>query len=197
MSESIDLVEQQPVPIEFKLGAFYTVKTKTNVIFLVRPFMFGSDKKSAYYYLVVHESISSGTLPFEQFSFVKEASKEELVQFRRIVNDLYRDRYGVSFIGKFYLDDSSVTKSNAELKSSIDQYGGNKQAKKKLKEQLHILKQSKIEADQRRKTVLDSIATSTIESERDNLKIQLKEIKEHKKKMKAQIKSIQEQVKAL
>lgn len=195
MDEPSVVVEKKEV--EFKLGAFYHLKTKDNVAVLVRPFEFDRSKTRAFFYMVKLESISSSAEVLVKFIFVKDTSREELIQFRKLISELHKERYGRNFYGKFYLDDEQTTKNRAAASSFVNLSGGNEEAKKNMKQEIAISKESKKNLDNRRRDILTTLKTATIESEKENLMRQLRDIRSEKKSVKDRIRNLESQCKEL
>lgn len=195
MDEPAVVTEKKEIGI--KLGAFYHLRTRDNVSVLVRPFELDNSKSRAFFYMVQLESISSSAEELAKYIFVKDSSREELMQFRKTVAELYKERYGRNFFGKFYLDDEQTTKNREAASSFVNLSGGNKEAKKNMKQDIAISKESKKSLDNRRRDVLTTLKTATIESEKENLRKQLRDIRLEKKTVKDRIRNLESQCKEL
>ena len=180
-----------------KLGAFYKVYTFKGVPMLLRPI----EESNNYitFYSIETESIFSMPKPVKnKIEFHKEAIKEELKQFRKCINKIYRDKFHRNFSGKFYLDTVQTVPSTISIETS-NQYlnlsSNPKELRKKITEDILISIESKNRLDSRYSEVKTQFKNSAIKSERYNLNQLLKIIKTDRKEMRDKIKRLRQQKK--
>jgi len=174
-----------------KLGAFYNMYSFKGNFILVRPIE--ETMKNVTFYSINSDSIFTAIKPVKnKIEFHKDAIKEELKQFRKCINNIYKDKHGIIFTGTFHLD--STQQETTKLSTEYLNLSSNPKAlKKKIKEDIQLAIESKNILDKQYREAVSQYRVSTIKSERYNINQRLKIIRDDRKKSRDRVKILRQQ----